>query len=370
MKKQYDLGYLSFDSLQEGVGASQVLRLVEEHAKNDLEVSLITFEKQKPPSWLLERVENSRINWEVLNFGEFGKIPAIQRLIKMKNIMPNASILHGRSDLATFCANRFGQAPVLWDIRSLWQAQRKIMNPKQIGKVTEFTLNSIESLNAKKSGAYTTLTKAVVPILEERFKNLPIHSAVIPTCVDLDLFQMAPSDKNQKVALVSGSFNNLYDFDLTKKVLTEIKRQLGMSIIWIRGTDSSSRNFGLGEKIINNLPHHEMPTWVSLSSVGIALCKTGDISLRGAMPTKVAEFLSCGRPVILSKGIGDFDEILKENKVGITISKNDSLQMKVKELTWLLNDPNTANRCRNVAEELFSITSAAKTYSELYQKII
>lgn len=367
--KKYDLGYLSLDSIQEGIGASQILRLVEEHSRNGLEVSLVSFEKTAPPAWLLDRVEKSRINWEPIDFGNFGKLPAIQRLFKLRGALPHASVLHGRSDLASYCANSFQESPVLWDIRSLWQEQRKILNPKQIGITTSRVLDHIESVNAKKSGAFTTLSRAVIPVLQDKFKSLPAHSAVIPTCVDLDLFSPIPTNEVQNIVLVSGSFNELYDFNLTQKVLAEMKRQLGMQIVWIRGTNAPARSFGLGEKVIDYLPHHEMPHWVGLSGVGIALCKMGDISLKGAMPTKVAEFLSSGRPVVLSEGIGDFDDILRQNDVGIILSKNDNLRLRIEELGNLIKDPGTASRCRNVAEELFSISSAARTYSQLYSRI-
>lgn len=367
--KKFDVGYLSFDSLQEGVGTSQILRLLEEHTKNGLSVSVVTFEKKKPPIWLTERVRKANIEWAVIEFGGFGRFAALERIRQIAKVIPNSSVLHGRSDLATFSAIRFGEAPVLWDIRSLWQAQRRIMNPHQIGKSTSKILDRIELNNARKSDGFSTLSKAVIPILKEKYKTLPVHSRVIPTCVDLELFQWKPPVSPQKMVLVSGSFNKLYDFDMTHKVLSALKQKLDMSIVWARGVDSSARVFGLGERIIEEIPHHEMPSWVSAAAVGIALCKTGDDSLKGAMPTKIAEFLSCGRPVIISKGVGDLDEILSRNRVGITISEEDDFNVKLQELAELLADSETANRCRNTAEELFSIAEAAKSYAELYQEI-
>jgi glycosyltransferase involved in cell wall biosynthesis len=365
--KKFDVGYLSFDSLQEGVGTSQILRLLEEHQKNGLTVSLVTFEKKEPPKWLTERVDNSKIRWEKVDFGQYGKLPAILRLLKMSQVIPNATVLHGRSDLATAGANLFGKSPVLWDIRSLWKEQKRIMNPQQIGKATNFGLGLVETLNAKQSAAYATLSHAVLPVLREKFPNLPDHSAVIPTCVDLDLFGFSRNFSNRKVVLISGSFNALYDFDMTKKVLAALKEEFEMSVVWIKGIKTDAQNFGLGEKIIEGVPHHEMPKWVAASTVGVALCKTGDVSLSGAMPTKIAEFLACGRPVIVSKGIGDLDIMLKENRVGITIDQNDNLALKMEELAELLSDPEISTRCRNLAEEKFNISTAAKKYSDLYQ---
>ena len=89
------------------------------------------------------------------------------------------------------------------------------------------------------------------------------------------------------------------------------------------------------------------------------------------MPTKIAEFLASGRPIVVSKGIGDMDCFLKEFKAGVIIdTENDSLLAKARELLDLLTDPETPKQCRALAEKYFNIESGMSTYIKTYNQIL
>ena len=68
------LTYLSFDSLAEGVGASQVLPYTEALARRGIEVRLHTFEKVAPSDDLKEQLRSQGIHWSVHDFGGFGAL--------------------------------------------------------------------------------------------------------------------------------------------------------------------------------------------------------------------------------------------------------------------------------------------------------
>ena len=88
------------------------------------------------------------------------------------------------------------------------------------------------------------------------------------------------------------------------------------------------------------------------------------------MPTKVAEFLACGRPVVVNRGLGDFDEYLREFNAGVILdgSRCDAGE-KAQKLLELLSDPETPYRCRELAEKYFDIKDGAKKYLDLYGKM-
>ena len=46
--EKFDISYLTTDSLEEGVGSSQILPLVVKLAERGLKVNLLTFEKANP----------------------------------------------------------------------------------------------------------------------------------------------------------------------------------------------------------------------------------------------------------------------------------------------------------------------------------
>ena len=99
---------------------------------------------------------------------------------------------------------------------------------------------------------------------------------------------------------------------------------------------------------------------------------TDGLSKLGSSPTRLAEVLGCGIPVIVSEGVGDIDEIINKYKVGIIIkgSSKENFDQAYIELTELLKDPNLSKRCRETAEKLFSIEVGINLYRKIYESIL
>ena len=62
-EKKFDITYLSVDSIQEGVGSSQITPLILGLAQQDKEVCLITFEKSSPKNDLVELFKSAGVTW-------------------------------------------------------------------------------------------------------------------------------------------------------------------------------------------------------------------------------------------------------------------------------------------------------------------
>jgi glycosyltransferase involved in cell wall biosynthesis len=89
------------------------------------------------------------------------------------------------------------------------------------------------------------------------------------------------------------------------------------------------------------------------------------------MPTKIGEFLACGRPVVVNKGLGDMDQFIEEFDAGIVVNGDpDNLIENASKLVELISDPDTPNRCRQLAEKYFSMDVGAEKYLNLYGKIL
>lgn len=364
----FDLGYLSIDSLSEGVGASQILTLVEELSKLDLNISLITFEKGVPPSWVIDRVNTAGITWTPLAFQRSGTLGGAGRILRLIKNVPDAKVIHGRSDLPTLAGLLGSDIPTLWDIRSLWSEQRALLNPKQWNAATKLALLQIENFDARKSTAISTLTHAVVPYLDSRYPDLPKIRTVVPTCVNLDKFALSKMPSGEFTTVLSGTFNKLYDLDLTKKLIEEVRRTKKLKVIWARDSIAKNEALDIGENIVISLPHSEMPAIISDSHFGFSICRRdAGSSLKAAAPTKIGEFLASGRPIFVTKGIGDFDDLLPKWGAGVVIEDESEAPLKVQELFDILKDPETPQRCRALAEDTFDIKKAAKTYASTYR---
>ena len=112
-----------------------------------------------------------------------------------------------------------------------------------------------------------------------------------------------------------------------------------------------------------------MPNLISSHSASAMFFKP-DISKLGSSPTRLGEILAVGRPIICNSGVGDLNAIINPNKVGIVVNdpKYRSMISAVEKLYVLINDPTTSARCRQLAEEYYSIFSGSQKYSQIYSQ--
>ena len=370
-EKKFDISYISVDSIQEGVGSSQIIPLVTALAKQGKTISLTTFEKFSPPESLSTQLSAVGIQWNILKYGGNGALNGFLRLLKIVTSTPSANIIHARSDIPAVGAilSRSSKL-ILWDIRSLWADQRAVVNSKGWNFFTTWAARQLEAIAANHSSAISTLTYAVVPVLERRYKRLPLIREMIPTCVQTDKFILTPLPTTELTCLLSGTFNNFYDLEKMAVVISEIRKLTPLKVIWARPNESTSAVLGVGEDLTVTATYEEMPSLVSASHFGIAICKDANPeALTAVAPTKVAEFLASGRPVLVSQGIGDLDALLEENGVGVSIKSSSNLVEDLLRFISLVRDEDVSIRCRKVAEENFSMETAVEKYLSIYDKM-
>jgi glycosyltransferase involved in cell wall biosynthesis len=115
----------------------------------------------------------------------------------------------------------------------------------------------------------------------------------------------------------------------------------------------------------------QMPAIVQKHTASVMFF-TGGLSKLGSSPTRMAEVLGCGRPLVANPGVGDVEQLIRQNRVGVLARGAGAAEMDacVIELLALLKDPQLSSRCRRTAEELFSLESGTAAYHKLYADII
>ena len=120
----YDLTYVTIDSLSEGVGSSQITPLMSRLSKSGLKINLISYEKSNPGTHLADYFESIGVVWDPRSFGTSGAMRGVGRLNSLRSAIHKTSLIHARSDIPAVSAITSHQAPVLWDVRSLWADQK------------------------------------------------------------------------------------------------------------------------------------------------------------------------------------------------------------------------------------------------------
>ena len=89
------------------------------------------------------------------------------------------------------------------------------------------------------------------------------------------------------------------------------------------------------------------------------------------MPTKIGEFLACGRPVIVNSGLVDAARIVNANSCGSVYGSSGPrpVERVVDELEDQLLDSETPERCRVVAEAYFDLDRAVEELVGLYGSV-
>lgn len=367
----FDISYLTTDSLEEGVGSSQILPLVIKLAERGLKVNLLTFEKASPRLETQDLLKKFGIFWNPREFGNRGAFAGIDRLHKIYKQMPEARVFHARSDIPAVAALISKRGPVLWDVRGLWSDQKAFTENNALKRTLFKSARVLEKYSAHNSQAMSTLTRNIVPELIARNHSIPELRIVVPTAVDLEKFVYSETISTPYIGLYSGTYNRYYDLPLSFAFVKEFQRISDSEFHWARPKESPQATLSAGESTTFIATQSEMSTIIPNFSFGIAICNlTAGPSLKGAVPTKIAEFLSCGRPVVVNRGLGDFDELLSKFKAGVIISNEaGGAKTAAKEMYELLQDPDTPMRCRQLAEASFSLEKGVDEYISIYQKL-
>ena len=368
----YDVTYLTIDSLSEGVGSSQITPLISRLSKAGLKINLISYEKSKQNSELADYFKLIGVDWNARAFGANGFMGGISRLNNLRQEIPKTNLIHARSDIPAVSGIASRRAPVLWDVRSLWADQKVMIQKNLLNKTLYRSYRALETIASHQSLGMSTLTSAVIPVLEERNGKLPPLRAVVPTAVDLDRFQLNSKLPSKLRALFSGTYNDYYDLRLSALFMEELRSLTELETHWARPLESEKKQINVGEDRIFPASQNEMAELIPNYSFGISVCKLdAGPSLSAAMPTKIGEFLACGRPIVVNKGLGDMDKFIKEFNVGVSLDGNSiNLKKSAAELINLVLDPETPDRCRALAEKHFSMEVGAKRYLDLYGQML
>ena len=370
--EDFDLVYVTIDSLSEGVGSSQIAPLISLLSQTSLKIKLISYEKLSPSAQLVEYFKSIGVDWNPRPFGSHGIVGGLERLNNLRSAIPRTRLIHARSDIPAVSAITSHQAPVLWDVRSLWADQKRVIQKSALNSAAYPLYRGLESVAARNSFGMSTLTSAVIPILEQRHKRLPQLRTVVPTAVNLERFKLKATMPGKLQALFSGTFNDYYDLNLSRLFMQEVRKQISVETHWARPTESYRSQIEVGESKVFPSTQLGMAELIPNYNFGVSICKlNAGPSLAAAMPTKIGEFLACGRPMVVNKGLGDMDQFIDEFDAGVILDGSvNNLHESATKLVGLLLDPETPQRCRALAEKYFSMEKGADNYLNMYSQML
>lgn len=378
------VAYLSYNSLSAPLVQSQVLPYLKRLVEYGHEFSLLTFERSssggtegrdiaKGISW--HPIYQSKSKFSIL----VAAWRALRELSRIHQLAP-FDLVHARSYLPAMMARRFserGSIPWLFDMRGFWVDEKVMKGTLRRNGMSYKWLKREESILLETASAIVSLTHRAIPRIENLVDKASLPPiAVIPTCTDVERFKPKPIATVSRSSLVFGYVGSLgvgYEGGMVQAFLeSALARYTESRVLVVSHSDQ-----GLIQVLSDRFPgrvrvieakYSKMPELVASMSVGISFI-TPDPSKDASCPTKVAEYLACGIPVISNHGIGDVNELIGSNQVGVLCSEPQDFSHAFDELDVLMDDPSALRRrCRSTAESLFSVELGAKKYAELYRR--
>lgn len=371
-----ELTYLTTDSVSEGIGASQVSAYVGRLAERGLRINLHTFEKRVPERDMRMLFAERGVTWTPHPFGRLGGRGGVARVLTGAAAIRGAELVHARSDLAAASALLSRHRLWLWDIRSLWAEERIVVGALRRGSPEHRVMRRIEAASATRSSAVVTLAAAALPVLEEQHGiSFAEKATVIPTCVDLARFALAPMPEPDPLRLLlAGTMNAYYDVPLMTRFVTTGQRRRPATLALL-APDTTAWEHVLGSFGVERASARpeDVPGHLAGAHVGLSVCKAdAGVSLSARMPTKIGEFLAVGRPVVVNAGLGDADVLVEEARAGIVLRdlSDEGLEEAWDALERLLADPETPQRCRALAEQHFDLDVGVDKLIGIYNRMM
>lgn len=396
--------YITRNGMLEPLGQSQVLSYLKGLSKN-YQVSLISFEKpeDRADQQVFESVqkdcERHGIRWLPQRFHYRPKVIApawsmvVFLFLCLREVRKgNAELIHARSYIPAAVAllvHKLTGTPFIFDMRALWPEELITAGRLKRGSVMHKAIVWVERSCLKNAVAVVSLTDAAASYLRETYPNELVNQklVVIPTCADLDRFVPLDEEDRSSAEETAPVFSCLgtvlsgwFRLDWLRLFFQEIGSHDPTASFEIVTRDDPSevrRQLGLADDLnarlkIYSMPSHEVHEAVKRHTASVMFYAGGEVSELGRSPTRMAEILGCGLPVVANPGVGDVAEIIQKYRVGVLVTEGTSDEMKsaFAELMELLKDPELVGRCRRAAEEVFSLEAGTQAYRELYREIL
>ena len=366
--------YISYDGAAEPLGQSQIVAYLELLAET-AEITLISFEKSTHGrEAIASRLATAGVRWVPLSYharppvaSTWWDVVTGTRAIEREAQARRPDIVHVRSYVPALMAYRSSvlkQARLLFDIRGFWADERVEGGIWRRGAIYRVA-KTYERRFFRAADAVVTLTHASVPYIEAWVRDRDIPIEVIPTCVDIERYELNGSRPNGPHAVWNGSLGTWYRFDLAIRLV----RELGFPLTVVtRQTDLAREMLGGEPAEVMSLQPAEVPAQLREGDIGLCLCERSFSKVASA-PTRFGEYLATGCPVAVTPGLGDLEDIVERHGIGVVLrdEDDDSLRRAARALQRLASDPMARERCRAVARERFSLDVGTARYASLYR---
>lgn len=402
--------YISYDGMTDPLGQSQVLPYLKGLSDKGHKITLLTFEKPEryfqQKKTIEQLVSNAGINWIPLKYT--ANPPIISAIIDYRKMVRKAIELHKQLNFdITHCRGYLPamagavlqkkfKTKLLFDMRGFWADERAEggiwprKNP--VYNLIYKYFKAQEEKLLQNSDAVISLTRAGKNIIQTKPYMLGMNDniTVIPCCADFDHFTPDNVNANRVFALRKelnidtndivlsylgsiGTWYMLPEMLRFFKVLLQMHSEAKMLFITrddeqVIRAEALRQNIDANHIICRGATRNDIPNLLSLSTFSVFFIKPV-FSKQASSPTKLAEILGMGIPVIANAGVGDVDALFERHFPDQLVRNftDDAYKKSIEHL--LQNQPTSVHDLRTIAQKHFSLTNGIEKYHATYNSL-
>jgi glycosyltransferase involved in cell wall biosynthesis len=394
--------YLCYFGVREPLVQTQVLPYLRYLAAAGVKVSLLTFEPQLKQAWSKEQLEEKRtelaaagIRWFQLLYHKRPSAPATlydimagarfaARMVQRERI----DVLHARSHIPmamALLARRRAACKVIFDIRGLMAEEYSDAGVWRENSRPFRAVKKIERAGIRRADQIVVLTERMRQWLVTQNLKRVEEIEVIPCCVDFERFDAGPGDEDeargaQRFEVVyAGSVTGLYLLEEMGRFFMALREQRPEAFLRVLTVSSPTAVAEALERAglraedfwIGSVSPKEVPIYLRRARLGISFRKP-TFSQIAASPTKIPEYLAVGLPVVSNAGIGDMDELIERERVGVVLREfaEDAYKRAAEKALRIADDRETRRRSARVARKYFALAEVGGArYLKVYRRL-
>jgi len=402
--------FISYDGMTDPLGQSQVIPYLAGLSKLGYDFTILSCEKSTHYLLHKNEIENLLrsfgIKWAPIAYHK--KPPVFSTIYDVIQLYKKARKLH--SQLAFDMVHTRPGVPALIGLKMKTRFGIKFLNDIRefyadsridggIWNLENFFYKKIyrffkqkEKESVTKSDGIVCLTHAAEKIIKSwpEYK-LSIPLQVIPCSVDLNLFNPFHFDEefkkhlradlhikeNEFIVPYLGSVRSWYLIDemiVFFKIISGHNANAKFLFISPNAKADILRlanKFNLDEKkiIVKEATRKEVPALLSLSKFAVFFIKSC-YSKQSSSPTKHAEIMAMGIPVVTNSGVGDLAEIIAQSKSGIVLSKLSESEYLSAATRIAEGISFESKLIRKGAIEFYNLENAIEKYNKIYERIL
>lgn len=338
-------------------------------------------------TWLLP-FPNRKSYERMLNYSSFCVSAAISGLFLSKPdviIATSPQLLVG---LSGWWLARAKRVPFVFEVRDLWPESLAAVGMGDPNSALHRILEKIAGFLYRRCDRIVVVTTAFKKHLIENWNSPPDKISIVENGVETDLFSPGDADRGLRKELGAeekfvvgyiGTMGMAHGLETLIEAAARLQSSAPDVLFLLVGEGADKdRIFNLANarglrnlRFVDQQPREKIPAYIRLSDACLVLLKKTEL-FKTVIPTKMLEFMSCSRPVILGVD-GQAREILKDANAGIFVAPED-VSALVKAIMDLTEDAGLRKTLgengRNHILQNFSREQTATLYLKVLAEVV